>query len=104
MNAKVKKQWIKALRSGKYNQTKGRLSNGKGGFCCLGVLCDISKLGQWVNGQYLYEGQVLPPNVKEWAGLPDLNPTPVEGGMSLAEMNDVGKSFDKIADLIEKYL
>ena len=34
-------RWLQALESGKYNQTKEVLNDGKGGFCCLGVACDI---------------------------------------------------------------
>lgn len=33
MDAKLKKKWVRALRSGKYRQTKGSLKN-KGGMCC----------------------------------------------------------------------
>ncbi len=42
MNEKVKKKWLKGLRSDKYKQgknalkTKNRLGNEK--YCCLGVL------------------------------------------------------------------
>jgi len=35
---KIKKKWLKALRSGEYGQTKGVLTDGEGNFCCLGVL------------------------------------------------------------------
>ena len=39
------KKWIKALRSGKYKQTKDTLCNDKrNSFCCLGVLCDVLKI------------------------------------------------------------
>lgn len=31
--------WLKALRSGKYDQTTGRLED-ENGFCCLGVACN----------------------------------------------------------------
>src|SRR5687768_1004322 len=33
-------QWVPALRSGKYNQTKAVLHD-EVGFCCLGVACDV---------------------------------------------------------------
>lgn len=46
MNPEVKQKWVRALRSGEYNQTQGALQDRKG-FCCLGVLCDISGLGHW---------------------------------------------------------
>lgn len=38
--ADFKKQWLDALRSGKYQQTDGYLHIDDG-FCCLGVACDI---------------------------------------------------------------
>ena len=37
-------EWVKALRSGEYMQTKRRLSDGAGGHCCLGVLCEVKGL------------------------------------------------------------
>lgn len=43
---KIKRKWLKALRSGEYAQTKGTLTNGKGGFCCLGVLQHCVDNGQ----------------------------------------------------------
>jgi len=38
MKKSLKKKWVKALRSGEYEQTSDTLCNGVGGFCCLGVL------------------------------------------------------------------
>lgn len=35
------KQWVDALRSGKYNQCRGNLHVLDVGHCCLGVACDI---------------------------------------------------------------
>lgn len=42
MNKTLKNKWIKALRSGKYEQGKGNL-NHDGRYCCLGVLCEVAK-------------------------------------------------------------
>ena len=61
-----REQWIEALRSGKYEQAKGILrdvdDNNK--FCCLGVACEISGLGEWLFGgidfSYLDSSKVLP--------------------------------------------
>lgn len=44
------RKWVKALRSGKYIQGTGRLRVGDS-YCCLGVACDISGLGEWVKGE-----------------------------------------------------
>lgn len=43
---------IATLRSGKYQQTKGRLRetigpNGEQGYCCLGVACDLFDSTRW---------------------------------------------------------
>jgi hypothetical protein len=37
---KIKTKWIEALRSGKYVQCKGKLTDNSG-YCCLGVLAHI---------------------------------------------------------------
>jgi hypothetical protein len=38
--------WCEALESGKYEQTQESLRRGDA-FCCLGVACDLSAVGQW---------------------------------------------------------
>ncbi len=40
-------EWVDALRYGDYSQAKGHMHNSSHQFCCLGVACDISGLGQW---------------------------------------------------------
>ena len=37
------KEWVEALRSGKYEQGKSFLHTRSSKFCCLGIACDISK-------------------------------------------------------------
>lgn len=105
MNESVKKKWIKALNSGKYAQGKGRLRQ-EDNFCCLGVLCDLyDEKGwkKWSDG-YSYRGDsaVLPSAVSDWAGL--INDNPNIGRGSLSNLNDSGKTFKEIANLIEEYL
>ncbi len=39
-------QWVQALESGKYKQTKDQLQDPTG-FCCLGVLCDTLDPKGW---------------------------------------------------------
>jgi hypothetical protein len=77
INKEVLKNWLRALRSGKYQQTTGRLHEGQG-FCCLGVLCDLCPEGEWgepgsITGTPCkdYCGSVndLPAEVLKWAGL-----------------------------------
>lgn len=47
MDKKIKIKWLKALRSGKFEQTNFRLkrtdANGVERYCCLGVLCEAMK-------------------------------------------------------------
>jgi len=101
---------IKALRSGKYRQLKGVLRgfnvNKEIGFCCLGVACDISGLSVWNYSGYLGDHTSLPRAVKE-----KLNWSSENGYIrdyeddiyvtDLAVLNDMGFTFDQIADIIE---
>ena len=45
MNKDIRDNWVAALRSGMYKQGTGVLrqksQDGRDGFCCLGVLCDV---------------------------------------------------------------
>lgn len=109
MKKEIKDQWVAALRSGNYKQTRSKLHTDEG-YCCLGVLCDISKLGRWEeswrgNGEYEY---FIDTNNKATAYPPrpvsihvDLNLVDVD---DLAMMNDRGCSFGEIADHIERYI
>lgn len=51
---KVRDQWVEALESGKYKQGHQQLKedDGETGYCCLGVLCDISEKGRWNDNEY----------------------------------------------------
>ena len=104
-----RKELVEALRSGKYQQGFERLRDGNR-FCCLGVACDISGLGEWYKFTYLEEKYSLPDEVIDYYGF---NST---GGyfnifsenyiededISLIRKNDSGSSFEEIADIIEK--
>ena len=111
MNENAKK-WVAALRSGKYPQTKGYLHD-LAGYCCLGVACEISGLGEWGDdGTYLTpdssDDRSLPTGVAHWLGL---NPDAGSEGSFLDDghqtclsgENDSGKSFAEIADIIEAH-
>ena len=105
MNARIKKLWVAALRSGKYKQGHGGLRDGDR-FCCLGVLCDIhaKETGtQWsVSG--CYQGLVgfVPLKVMTWA---EVSSSPHAGNLSLVNANDDRRlSFKKIAALIKEHL
>lgn len=50
LKPEIKQQWVEALRSGEYKQGKGALrliGKEQDSFCCLGVLCDKSNVGEW---------------------------------------------------------
>ena len=91
----VQRQWVEALRSGKYKQAKKALRVGDG-FCCLGVLCDLAQqagVGKWEGARFLEQVAETPERVMQWAGLKD--GCGQFSDSSLAEQNDLGKSFAK---------
>lgn len=123
MNPEIKARWVAALRSGEYQQTRGRLRTLAGsGFCCLGVLCDLHSAaagGTWFlvgydepKHCYMNNAGSLPQEVRTWAGLPHAYGDSVEiDGVraALSEHNDgLGAaklaSFADIADAIEAQL
>lgn len=115
MNKRIKKLWLKALRSGEFKQTAGQLRAVRGeavSHCCLGVLCELhrqdTRRGKW-DSETCYiprEGRssssVVPPAVAEWAELDDGDP--MLARTCASKLNDSGKSFEYIADRIDKYL
>lgn len=108
MNPRVKKLWLKALRSGEYKQAIHRLRRDDT-FCCLGVLCNLHAyehpdIAAAQKSKYLYMGEEvkLPPAVMEWAGLEEA--IPIVNGRNLAGLNDDNWPFKDIADLIERQL
>ena len=109
--------WIKALRSGEYKQARYVLRH-EDNFCCLGVACDIfrkrTKLGSWVSNLYQEhnkdfklskskESEVMIRGVYQYFGFKEGNPQDSDKNeSSLASLNDRGKSFKFIANVIEK--
>jgi hypothetical protein len=97
--------WIEALRSGNYKQSRIYLRH-REGYCCLGVLCDLHPDVDWsknTSGAVFYPFGVeerdlgnLPDIASSWSGLTN------EQKNILMSMNDGGKSFEEIADYIEK--
>lgn len=91
MDAKIKAEWLAALRSGKYEQARSMLYNGKG-YCCIGVLCSI----QGADDADLR-------NERTSQAIPGM-----EAGLSRDEMellagrNDNRDTFEQIADFIER--
>lgn len=104
MDQQVKEKWVAALRSGRYEQARGKLRvgwEGKEGYCCLGVLCEVAiesglevrtmtytegdvweevtrySTENWESAPHdpIWEGAYLPDGVREWAGLSEPDPT-----------------------------
>src|SRR4051812_47873824 len=111
MNPELKTQWLEALRSGRYQQTRGVLYRAKEefvgghvqkpGLCCLGVLYDVidpegcvevtTAIKAFRNSQ---STGYLPNDLAEEVGLGSLD-------IVLAGRNDRGDTFEQIADFIE---
>jgi hypothetical protein len=127
MNPEVKAKWLAALRSGEYSQTADKLRDtGSGGYCCLGVLCDLYAKermgGKWIVSHLAAnDGEDEEPSyaVAQWAGLEKANPEitlPNEWRTQISVMNDGGiaysggngriepHTFAQIADVIESQL
>jgi len=111
MDPEIKRKWVEALRSGEYEQTSGLLRTSGNKFCCLGVLWDLKGDG-WgpisdTDGPrrpYTMKGKrnvgcaFLSDNFEKRVGLSFGTTAELMG------MNDSGKTFDEIADWIEKEL
>jgi hypothetical protein len=107
MKKEVAEKWVKALRSGDYKQGRGSLK-GRGRYCCLGVLCDLSEQGVFVRGEYrkskeslLYSDKEAPGFVRTWAAMKR------SANELLIRKNDGSDkikkhSFVEIANFIEK--
>lgn len=98
MNAELKKKWLEALRSGEIKQVQGYLKTDFG-MCCLGVLCEVSGIGEWhmTGSLYAYMNATgyPPEQVSQLAGFHN------NEEMFLAARNDDGWTFAEIADYIE---
>lgn len=116
MDAKAKTLWLKALRSGKYEQGKYFLKS-DGQYCCLGVLCEVAlkngvKLAKADDGHEAAYGiekakEVLPTEVCHWAKISENPEVEIKGieDANLACLNDhEGYNFLQIADVIEEQL
>lgn len=91
MDKQKKDRWTAALRSGEFKQGRGRLRDGYGHHCCLGVLCVLEEVPLSDTG---YSSTGYQP-IYDLVGSRD-------HVSKLWRMNDDGRSFSKIADWIEK--
>lgn len=102
MDQEFKAEWVEALRSGEFKQTKGVMESFKNGrMCCLGVLTSIvtgkrpSQLKKW---EVAFPWDITTVDVCEIVGLSEYQ------ARELAKMNDRGRRFSTIANYIEKNL
>lgn len=110
MRQDVAKDWVNALRSDKYIQGRKALLKDNT-YCCLGVLCDLSPIEKDKPQPHLdttwdENPSTLPSSITKWAGMNSssgLLSIKKTGSASLLEANDSGKSFNEIADIIEKH-
>lgn len=111
LNKAFKAKWLKALRSGRYEQTISELRVGTRrdgfGYCCLGVACNIMdrhwKISKSDNTTYSHKHSEPGSDSLSHAFLKQINLTP-EQESKLIVMNDGGSTFSEIADYIEKHL
>lgn len=115
MDAAIKQQWVEALRSGKYEQGREALRTEAGGYCCLGVLCDLlPEKGTWDadNSFVLSDGNAadgsLPDPLRVWLGITREQQTALiylnDGEFHGDEVTEGPQDFNVIADYIEANL
>lgn len=116
------REWLDALKSGKYEQCKGLLHKAGDGYCCLGVAMDLAGLAndeedqEDENGVSYFDEEGGDSNVEllpsvtrklqlnEHSGkIKDEYDFTQEGlpNNTLAELNDLGWTFTQIANLLE---
>ena len=102
-----KRQWLKALRSGKYDKGVGYLKQetpGKCKWCCLGVAADICNVKgikddlQYIQRKKGLRGITKVPNIL----IGDANENNIVN--RLVNLNDKNKTFEKVITWIEKNL
>lgn len=118
MTTKIATKWINALRSGDYNQTKHCLQD-QNGFCCLGVLCDITLKKPKLNEEgFLLGAGLVDQNLIFDKVCNDHLRLDESTNVDLASLNDDGEvlvefkfeeqlesfSFDEIADILQAVL
>lgn len=103
MDKEIQDKWVKALRSGKYQQGRRALRTTDNKYCCLGVLCDLVASDEWSKSEdpddpFYYHG---PTSVMPDVRLCDDVGLDEDFSFDLAHANDAGSTFHEIADMIE---
>lgn len=115
LKPEAKKIWTDALRSGRYNQTRGALTKFWGqnletgkpltqGYCCLGVACEEGLASPAEEGlDEMGDRALVPGGMRDGWVMPSFLPKNIQE--NLIEMNDdLGVSFAGIADYVEANL
>lgn len=113
-----REEWLKDLRSGKYGQTEGKLADGKGNYCCLGVACKTAGYSDYylrpvdpdtgtaktVEGDLLFFNSFIGKSNGgfDLKKIPDILKGENKFASGLASFNDGLYSFEDIADFIER--
>ena len=109
MQQALKRRWVEALRSGKYQQCRGQLKtedHDSCRYCVLGVLADLlvkEGYGEWESSNSFKQPD---DNIRYQYRLP--LETLLEVGLReehealVISMNDGGKSFEQLASIIEE--
>jgi len=103
----AQESWIQALESGKYNQGNSVL-NRDNNFCCLGVACDLHKenltvtqpseaKAVWYDGDNCYAPEYIVGKLGLIDNVGESNDVDLK---SLTVLNDEGKSFAEIAEIL----
>lgn len=105
-------KWVRALRSGVFQQGKDALSQ-DGKYCCLGVACFLAAMEGVIPPpvrrnidhklEFDHQANYLPISVRNWLGLRSINGDfhTKHDEINLARLNDEGTSFAGIARIIE---
>ena len=113
LKKKWKDKWVKALRSGEYEQGIGQLKesayttfSGKPEYCCLGVLCDVTGVRfKGTSAEPPHKVADLVFTKKSLAANPPVEDWKVGVYAKLAKFNDENMwTFKRIANWIEKNL
>lgn len=89
MDKELKAKWVKALRSGEFEQGQNELEGPGNRFCCLGVLCSLEAkptTGSGISFSYRWAGERV--GSRAYSKLIDMN-------------DNLCLSFSEIADYIE---
>ena len=109
MKRELFNNWIESLRSGKYKQGVLYLKRDNK-YCCLGVLCEIAGLQyDEINKMFVYNGDKNPSYLPESFAIEigmnyrGININNIfSSDKSLSCMDDTGKTFEQIADILEQ--